>query len=813
MSDLPTVRSDRRRPRASVAATVLTVLTLLLAAFPMPVLAASSVSIEARPLLGGRYEVGGWAAVAVSLVNEGEPTEGYLEADGEDSVVRRFVEMPAGARKEVTLYVAPEAFQRRITVRYEEPNGTVEATVEVRVFEQTGDQVAIVGDGAGTLRPQLPTATGPGSPEPISIGVADLPDRLEPLRGLSGIVWAGDSSALTEDQRRSLASWVAEGGQLVVVGGPDWQARTDAFADLLPLESLTAVDGVALASLADWAGGSEPPVATATVSSGTLRPDARQLVLDGQGNTLVSMRDVGAGRVILLGPDLASEPFRGWTDGPALWGRLIPSNALWEQYFGSGMPPREEMANSMSQALGNLPSLEVPPVELLLLVVVAYILLIGPVNYLVLRRLDRRELAWVTAPVLVVLFSATSYGIGSAMKGSSVIINQVAVIRASTAGTAANVETYAGVFSPDRATYDVRVDADALLGLLNTSNFQPTPQNRADVVVEQGDPARMRELAVGVFGFESVRADAVTEHAAALAIEWERDGEDLVGVVTNVGDEPLEDVAYISRSGGEMVGDLAPGEAGRFEVTGSNFNASSASDQVYGFGGFDPANPDQREIAARRSIIDALVGYGSFMPPGTDLPSTGRGPYVIGWSASPGPLPVTVEGVEAQQYAQSVEVITVRPTLGTGELTIGPGMMTVSLVETEGDASVPSPGSIMIGQGSAVFDVSLPLEASGMAVEQVEVIAAPDPGMMVQDGGGFGGFWPAGYTFEVLDPSTGTWTLLGNLDQQSRYTIDDPATVITDAGRIRLRITGTADQAFGQNSFFVSAEVSGVLDQ
>lgn len=811
MSHLPTERHATRRRHAGAGAALLATLALLLAA--VPVHAASSVSIEARPLLGGRYEVGGWAAIAVTLVNEGEPTEGYLEAEGEHSLVRRFVEMPAGAHKQVTLYVAPEAFQRRITVRYEERNGTVEATVEVRVFEQTGDRVAIVGDGAGTLRPQLPTATGSGSPEPISIGVADIPDRLEPLRGLSGIVWAGDSSSLTEDQRRSIASWVAEGGQLVVVGGPDWQARTDAFADLLPLESLTAVDGVALDSLADWAGGGQPPVATATVSSGAPRPDARQLVLDGAGNTLVSMRDVGAGRVILVGPDLASEPFRGWTDGPALWGRLLPSDAVWEQYFGSGMPPREEMANAMSQALGNLPSLEVPPVELLLLVVVAYILLIGPVNYLVLRRLDRRELAWVTAPVLVVLFSATSYGIGSAMKGSSIIVNQVAIIRASTAGSAAHVETYAGVFSPDRSTYDVRVDADALLGVLNTANWQPTPQNRADVVVEQGDPSRMRDLAVGVFGFESVRADAVTDHPATLSVEWQRDGDDLVGEVMNVGDEPLEDVAYISRSGGEMVGDLAPGESGRFEVTGSNFNASSASEQVYGFGGFDPTSPEQREVAARRSIIDALVGYGAFMPPGAELPSSGRGPYLIGWSASPGPLPIAVEGVEAQQYAQSVEVITVRPTLGTGELSIGPELMSVSLVATEGDASVPSPGSILIGQGSAVFDVSLPLEASGMAVDEVELIAAPDPGTMVQEGGAFGGFWPSGYTLEALDPRTGEWTLLGNLDQQSRYAVDDPSTVMTDAGRIRLRVTGAADQAFGQNSFFVSAEVRGVLDR
>ena len=63
----------------------------------------------------------------------------------------------------------------------------------------------------------------------------------------------------------------------------------------------------------------------------------------------------------------------------------------------------------MSGALSTLPALDVPPAELLLVVIVAYILLIGPISYFVLRRIDRRELAWVTAPILVVVFTACSY--------------------------------------------------------------------------------------------------------------------------------------------------------------------------------------------------------------------------------------------------------------------------------------------------------------------------------------------------------------------------------------------------------------------
>ena len=42
----------------------------------------------------------------------------------------------------------------------------------------------------------------------------------------------------------------------------------------------------------------------------------------------------------------------------------------------------------------------------LLLLLFGYIALIGPINYLVLRRLDRREWAWITMPILIVGFAA-----------------------------------------------------------------------------------------------------------------------------------------------------------------------------------------------------------------------------------------------------------------------------------------------------------------------------------------------------------------------------------------------------------------------
>ena len=804
------------RPLALRAALAAVLVALLAAGIGIaPVRAASGVAIDARVLLGGRYEPGGWAAVSVTLVNESSPTDGYLTAETDTGIVRRYVEMPAGARKVVTLYVRPGGFQRQLTVRYEEPNGVAETNAEVRVLDVSGQQVAVVGDTAGALRPQLAGGPTQGSPDPISLTVADLPERPEPMGGLAVVVWAGDAGALNEGQRRSLERWVADGGQLVVVGGADWQARTAGIEHLLPVEDLAAVDGVDHDPLAAWVG-SDQPLEPDTIATGTLREGSRALVTSADGAPMAAWRTLGSGRVVLFGTDLALDAYRAWPGSPLLWSRVLDTGLGLSEFFGGGFPDREGASNSMAQALNTLPSLDVPPAELLLALIVAYILLIGPISYLVLRRIDRRELAWVTAPLLVIVFTASSYGIGVALKGTDVIVNQIAILRSTSGGTLAGVEAYAGVYSPTRGTYDVIVEADALVAPMRGDQFVDNPGDLARLTADQGEPARLHDMLVAARGFEYVRADAVVSHESPLEVRWSTDDDGLVGTVTNVGTEPLSDVAFISSGGGEMVGDLAPGASGEFRISRGSLSQSSASDQVYGFAGFNTSDPERRRIVARRGVIDSLVGYGGWMPVGSELGGFGgRGPFLIGWRSGDGPMPIALDGVETQRFAELVEVVAIRPGLGQGEVVVGPGQMSIS-VATDGGATMIDTATVALGGeagSNATFSIALPLEASEMEVTDIELIAGTDPGMAIIDGGAFPGLWPRGYSVEVRDPRTGEWSVIGDLSAGNRFELDDPSAAVSPSGRIDVRVTaGAPDPNFGDPSIFVTARVAGVIE-
>ena len=394
---------------------------MLLPAMAAPVGAADAITLEARALVGGRFEANGWIGIAATLSNGGSPVTGYLAADGEDGTVRRFVELPAGRAQ--AGHHLPAARRRscarsRCASNRPRAKSLATASAEARVLERTSGHVAIVGDGGGNLRPQL-IARGGGFPEPIPLTPADLPERPEPLRGIETIVWAADSSGLTEAQRRSLERWVAAGGQLVVLGGPDWQARTAAFgcaaAGRAPrLERRQQRRHAGRLGRRRPAGWRRPADRGGRATCGRVpspwcatppaRPSSRQSVVE---------------------PDASASWGSTWppsrsAPGPARppSGRgSIPDDRIFEQWGGGAGRLDDEVANAMSVALSNLPSLAVPPAELLLAVIVGYILLIGPLSYLVLRRLDRRELAWIVAPVLVLVFSAVSYGIGAVDEG------------------------------------------------------------------------------------------------------------------------------------------------------------------------------------------------------------------------------------------------------------------------------------------------------------------------------------------------------------------------------------------------------------
>src|SRR5690606_30805106 len=238
-----------------------------------------------------------------------------------------------------------------------------------------------------------------------------------------------DSGAISTAQRQALTDWITAGGHLVVTGGANWQGTAAGLTDLLPLvpEGTTTLDD--LTPLADWLGVSDSEArslrAQTVISTGTLGEGARTLLATGDGTPLLVRRRLGAGTVDYLTADPNTQPLRNWGNLSDLWFTMLTSTGA-TPGWSHGFRDWEQAANAVEILPGYDPLPDILPLCAFLL---GYIALIGPINYFVLNRINRREWAWITIPAFILVFSVASYVLGFNLRGNEATLNRLAVVQ------------------------------------------------------------------------------------------------------------------------------------------------------------------------------------------------------------------------------------------------------------------------------------------------------------------------------------------------------------------------------------------------
>lgn len=588
-----------RRPLLALAAAA-----LFLGPLSLTGAAAGTLTMDARVLLQGHARVGSWMAIQVQLENSGPAVSGELRIAGGSQGRTTFsmpVDLPTDSRKAYVLHAQPPAFGRTIKVELVSNGGTVaSADVAYLVHDASQLVVGIVAEKPAGIIPEL--ALQPsinGSPAvPVALSISDLPDRVEGWAALDHLIWQDvDSDQLSTEQLGALRGWLAGGGRLVIVGGTAGIGTLSGFPDdLLPYRPTATID-IPARSISGYVEGIAGDAPDLPAMAGTLGA-GRALIASGDRVVAAEMA-YGSGTISLLGFDPAT-PWLAETKGvEALWRRFLPTRSA------AGSPAIADDSQLIG-AVSQTPALALPPAGGLLLLIAAYIVIIGPVNYLVLKRLDRRELAWVTMPVLVVGFAVVAYAYGGMLRGTDVLLNEVAIVRGAPDVTEGSAQVYFGIFSPSRGSYQVEVPGGALLASPINGDFFGTGQN-SSLDVLQGDPARVRDLAVGFGSLRTVRADAPTTVPRVRTSFALKDGV-VTGTVENASDEVLEQVAVVVGSSIALVGDLQPHASSPVRMTlSSNPFGQALADRIVGQNFSGTLDDETQRRNVRYSMLSQLT--------------------------------------------------------------------------------------------------------------------------------------------------------------------------------------------------------------
>ncbi|MEA2622816.1 MAG: hypothetical protein QOH61_1726 [Chloroflexota bacterium] len=689
---------------------------LLCGAMLLPAAAvhAADITMTAQPMLGGNVRPGAWAGFRVHLENSGPAIRGELRISGGaqgSSTYGTPIELATGARQDQLLYAQPMWFGAKLTLQLV-AEGAVVATqdLKVTILDAYTPTIVVVAERPEGIVRDLRAATRNDqfgqAPAVLTIRPEDLPPRAEAWSAIDRLVWQdSDSSRLSTEQLAALATWVSAGGRFAIVGGTTGTTGLSAFpAELLPFVPTHTAD--AQPSDITPLFGTLPANATAApVLAGTLQ---RGSILARVGDDVFAAQSsYGQGLVSIVGLDPATSWVAGTAAAESLWRRLLPSIP-----GGAVSNPLIFQDDSLLVgALNNLPAVELPKIELLFAVLLGYIAVVGPLNYLVLRRLDRREWAWVTMPVLVVVFAVAAYGLGLGLKGTDVIINQVGLIRGATGTDRGIGAFYVGVFAPSRHVFDVRVSNSALIA--NPVYLQQQGQAGVPLDVVEGDPSHLRGYEVGFGVLRSFRAEA---SVAAPRVESDLvyEGGRLKGSITNRSDRTLENVAVVYGGNVALVPNLEPGASSQIDmdVTTRAFANSGTplSQRIFGAANFLATTPSSRTEATRRAVIDQITGYSDTLG---GYGAVQAGPVILGWQPT-SQLSIEVD-TEAQRVGETLAILAA-PVRLAGAAIFTPALFQHSQLDsTANDASDQGGSNFSLSRGTMSVEFR-PIGVSGSFV-------------------------------------------------------------------------------------------------
>ena len=497
--------------RRSIARGMLAAALLLCLIAPLAAQSSLQDVIEISAEVGfdSFFRVGQWTPVRVQLRNNGDSLSGRLVIRPETSgtvVGNAFstaLELPSGAQKSATFNIQARSFPDQLRVELIDEDGGVRATTEARLIDlRLHDQLVAVVSGSNIAAPNMSGFQVGGSRAELALLTApELPEDSQSLAALDVLLLIDvDSENLSSRQRQAIRRWVAAGGHLILAGGPSAQRSVRGFADITPFQPQSSQSLSQMSAYARFGGDSASSLnERGIVATGNVLPDGRVLLAQ-DGIPLLIRRDYGAGVVDFLAADPTLQPLAGWGGIELLWRKLMTTRAphpVWVHGF-----THPEWG---AEAVANLPGVDLlPPAEALCLFLIFYIGLIGPVNYLVLSRINRSGWGWFTVPLVIASFALIAWTVGFNLRGGEIIVSRLSVVLAPADTEEAQLNQYVGMLSPRRAAYSLEAGADrflAVAGATTPSSIFASNTIQTSTEISQGAVFAARDFTIdgGIF--------------------------------------------------------------------------------------------------------------------------------------------------------------------------------------------------------------------------------------------------------------------------------------------------------------------------
>jgi hypothetical protein len=266
-------------------------------------------------------------------------------------------------------------------------------------------------------------------------GLDALPDS---LRGWDAVDIAllVDQFELSATQTRALQDWVLSGGHLIVSSGQSHAALLQSEPGHWIQSLFGLLDGDAgqqrvldLSPLQAWVpGATSLQTNRQTVTLTRIPSDQARVVVGSLSGPLIARRSAGAGIVTFIGVDLNTRPVDRWLSLPQFYEQLLFDRQLDRTDIATSRRGRisssgmTDLSTQLTASIDAIPSRERWSSWQALLLMLAWLVVVGPLDYwLVSHLFGRPVLTWVTFPVLVLGAITLTWRSSPAASGDAVV--------------------------------------------------------------------------------------------------------------------------------------------------------------------------------------------------------------------------------------------------------------------------------------------------------------------------------------------------------------------------------------------------------
>jgi hypothetical protein len=512
----------------------------------------ASVSVEQVTVgLDGYARIERWVPVVFEIHSTGA-FQGKLQIQKGSTVFEKSLDIGESSRKRIEMLYYHSNFYEPLTWRILDRDGKLvrDANLEPRILNYRDNLLLVV--SANEYNHQfLNGQENPwgGKTFVVYYKPAGLLTEWMGYSSADGIALGSLSPAqLLPSQWTSILQYAASGGVLICSSTTDHAVLQDpGIRGHLPridppLNQIS--NGDFLAGM--WTHRTSEPFPDMEIPFQTVvtRPSDRQLAPPSGTFSLITVSPYYKGSITYFAFDYTRLPESIRNAFAFFWNSTVyPTNASGEPGFSQRFRAKLDENPKVQKDLFDIPGLKLPDLKWFALFFFIYICAIGPLQYAILRLLKKSSYLWLSFPLIILLFTVTSFGYSKYRQSGKGRITHVAVIEAFPDIRQQITYEVFGAVMAESGTFNFQTQSDSSYirkTVIQAYNYQPEP-----FILSEDLPRRLVGETMKRWTFRAFDAYDSGEQSLPIDVKFSMAQDGIRGRITNRSNYDVEESFFL----------------------------------------------------------------------------------------------------------------------------------------------------------------------------------------------------------------------------------------------------------------------------